>query len=43
MIIDTHGHISFNAFKQDADKVLERTLKEDTWVIMPGTQFSTSK
>ena len=43
MIIDTHGHISFNAFKQDADKVLERTLKEGTWVIMPGTQFSTSK
>lgn len=43
MLIDTHGHISFNAFKQDADKVLERTLKEGTWVIMPGTQFSTSK
>ena len=43
MLIDTHGHVSFNAFKQDADKVLERTLKEGTWVIMPGTQFSTSK
>ena len=43
MLIDTHGHVSFNAFKQDADKVLERTLKEDTWVIMPGTQFATSK
>ena len=43
MLIDTHGHVSFNAFKQDADKVLERTLKEDTWVVMPGTQFATSK
>ena len=38
MYIDTHGHVSFNAFKHDADKVLERTLKEDTWVIMPGTK-----
>jgi len=43
MLIDTHGHLSFNAFKQDADKVLQHTLKEDIWVIMPGTQFSTSK
>jgi len=43
MLIDTHGHVSFFAFKNDAGEVLRRTLAGDTWVIMPGTQFATSK
>ena len=43
MLIDTHGHVSFAAFKNDADAILKRTLKEDVWVVMPGTQYATSK
>jgi len=43
MLIDTHGHVNFSAFRQDSAEVLARTLKEGTWVIMPGSQFSTSK
>lgn len=43
MFVDTHGHVSFHAFKDDADAVLQRALKNNTWVIMPGTQFSTSQ
>ena len=43
MLIDTHGHISFQAFKDDADAVLKRALENNAWVIMPGTQFSTSQ
>ena len=43
MLIDTHGHVNFAAFKNDAKEVLHRTLKGDTWVIMPGTQYATSK
>src|SRR3990167_10097236 len=43
MFIDTHGHVSFQAFKGDADAVLKRALQNNTWVIMPGTQFSTSQ
>ena len=43
MFIDTHGHVNFNAFKEDSDAVLKRALENDTWVIMPGTQFSTSE
>ena len=43
MLIDTHGHVNFNAFREDAEEVLKRTLDGDTWVIMPGSQFSTSK
>jgi TatD DNase family protein len=43
MFIDTHAHVNFNAFKDDADAVLKRALQNNTWVIMPGTQFSTSE
>ena len=43
MLIDTHGHVNFNAFKDDNAQVLRRVLENDTWVVMPGTQFSTSK
>ena len=43
MLIDTHGHVNFNAFKDDSKQVLKRALDNNTWVIMPGTQFSTSK
>lgn len=43
MLIDTHCHVNFAAFKDDADAVLKRALENDTWVIMPGTQYSTSK
>jgi len=43
MFVDTHGHVNFNAFKEDSDAVLKRALGDNTWVIMPGTQYSTSK
>ena len=43
MLIDTHGHVNFNAFQEDSEEVLKQTLDSNTWVIMPGTQFSTSK
>ncbi len=43
MFVDTHGHVSFQAFKDDADVVLKRAFENNTWIIMPGTQFSTSQ
>ncbi len=43
MLIDTHAHVNFNAFKEDADEVIKRALKNDIWMVMPGTQYSTSK
>jgi len=43
MLIDTHSHVNFAAFKNDADAILKRTLAGDVWVIMPGTQYATSK
>ncbi|NQU83307.1 MAG: TatD family hydrolase [Parcubacteria group bacterium] len=42
-LIDTHCHVNFNAYKDDADEVIKRTLKEDTWIINVGSQSSTSE
>src|SRR3989344_3222137 len=43
MFIDTHGHVNFNAFREDSSEVLQRTLEGHVWVVMPGSQYSTSK
>jgi len=43
MLIDTHGHVNFNAFREDSEEVLKRTFENETWVVMPGTQYSTSR
>lgn len=42
MIIDTHSHLNFNAFKDDLDEVVKRTQKENIWVINVGTKYETS-
>ncbi|MDP3982175.1 MAG: TatD family hydrolase [bacterium] len=43
MLIDTHTHINFRAFKDDADKVIQNTLKQDVWMILPSSQRTTSQ
>lgn len=43
MLIDTHCHLNFNAFKDDADEVIQNALKEGMWMILPGSQISTSR
>ena len=43
MLIDTHAHLNFQAFKDDVDEVIKRTLVNDVWVINIGSQYSTSK
>jgi len=43
MLIDTHAHLNFNAFKEDFDKVIEECLENNTWVINVGTQYNTSQ
>ncbi len=42
MFIDTHAHINFAAFKDDADEVIRRSLDSDTWMILVGSEFKTS-
>lgn len=42
-LIDTHCHLNFNAYKDDTDEVIKRTLKEDVWMVNVGSQSSTSE
>ena len=43
MLVDTHAHINFNAYRDDADDVIRRSLDNDVWMINVGTQYDTSK
>jgi len=43
MLIDTHSHVNFNMFKNDADEVIRRSLSSDTWMILVGSEYKTSK
>jgi len=43
MLIDTHAHLNFSAFKDDVDEVIKRTLENEIWVINVGSQYSTSE
>ena len=43
MLIDTHAHVNFSAFKDDADEVIRRALAADTWMILVGSETKTSK
>ncbi len=43
MLIDTHCHLNFQAYKADVDDVIQRTLAAGMRVINVGTQRDTSK
>lgn len=43
MLIDTHAHVNFNAYKADADEVVRRALDNNVWMINVGSQYTTSK
>jgi TatD DNase family protein len=43
MLIDTHSHLNFSAYKDDAGDVIKRTLEDGIWMINVGSQYSTSK
>lgn len=43
MLIDTHAHVNFSAFKDDADQVIQNSLNENTWMINVGSDYKSSK
>ncbi|MDP2967183.1 MAG: TatD family hydrolase [bacterium] len=43
MLIDTHAHLNFNAYKDDLDEVIKRSLDNKVWMINVGSQYETSK
>jgi TatD DNase family protein len=42
MFIDTHAHVNFAAFKDDADSVIRYALDNSVWMILVGSEFKTS-
>jgi TatD DNase family protein len=42
MLIDTHAHLNFSAYKDDAEEVIKRTLEKGVFMINVGSQYSTS-
>ena len=42
MFIDTHAHVNFAAFKDDADEAIRRALDNDTWMVLVGSEYKTS-
>lgn len=42
MFIDTHAHINFKDFKDDADEVIRRSLDHDIWIVLVGSEYRTS-
>jgi TatD DNase family protein len=43
MLYDTHCHVHFNAYKNDMDDVIKRTLQKGVFMITIGTQKDTSR
>ena len=43
MLIDTHAHLNFSAYKDDLNEVIKRTLEGEIWMINVGSQYSTSR
>jgi TatD DNase family protein len=43
MYFDTHTHVNFRAFKDDAEDTISRALKNETWMVNVGTQIDASR
>ena len=43
MLIDTHAHLNFSAFKLDVKEVIRRSLDNNIWIINVGTKYETSQ
>jgi TatD DNase family protein len=43
MYIDTHCHLNFKDFKDEGDEIIKKTLENGVWMILVGSQYSTSE
>jgi TatD DNase family protein len=42
MIIDSHAHVNFNAYKDDGDELIKKCLDNNVWVVNVGAEIRTS-
>ncbi|MBU3934475.1 TatD family hydrolase, partial [Patescibacteria group bacterium] len=43
MLIDTHAHLNFSAYKRNLEEVIKRVVDENVWIINVGSKYETSK
>ncbi len=43
MLIDTHSHLNFSAYKEDREEVIKRSLDNGVWMINVGSKYETSR
>lgn len=43
MLIDTHAHVNFRAFRDEEERVIKRALEQNVWMINVGSQIGTSQ
>lgn len=43
MLVDSHAHLNFRAFKNDYSQVIERCQENNVWMVNVGSQYETSK
>ena len=43
MFVDTHGHVNFNAYKDDGDEVVRRAFDGGVAIVAPSSQIDTSR
>ncbi len=42
-LFDTHTHFNFNAFRDDSEEIMKKTLENDVWFVNVGAENRTSK
>jgi TatD DNase family protein len=42
MLFDTHAHVNFNAYREDSDEIIRKSLAQRVYLINVGSQYSTS-
>jgi len=43
MLVDTHAHLNFSCFNKDRDRIIEKCLDDNIWIINIGINYETSK
>ncbi len=43
LLVDTHAHVNFSAYKKDGPKVMNQALESGVWLINVGAQYSSSR
>lgn len=43
MLIDSHAHLNFSAFKEDRNEIIKKCLENDVWMINIGSRYDTSQ